>query len=142
VRVTIGNSTFSGNSASSAGGGIYNVGQRGQDTVLVTIANTILNNGPLGSNIFCNSDTILSLGYNLANDSCGNFLTSPGDQTNTDPMLGPLQDNGGSTLTHALLPGSPAINAGDPSFTQPTLYDQRGPGFDRVMNGPYRHRLV
>ena len=135
VRVTIGNSTFSGNSASSAGAGIYNVGQRGQDTVLVTLANTILNNGPPGSNIFCNSDTILSLGYNLANDSCGNFLTSPGDQTNTDPMLGPLQDNGGSTLTHALLPGSPAINAGDPSFTQPTLYDQRGPGFDRVMNG-------
>jgi hypothetical protein len=135
VRVTIGNSTFSSNSASSAGGGIYNVGQRGQDTVLVTVDNTILNNGPLGSNIFCNSDTILSLGYNLANDSCGNFLTSPGDQTNTDPMLGPLQDNGGSTLTHALLPGSPAINAGDPSFTQPPLYDQRGPGFDRVMNG-------
>lgn len=80
VRVTIGNSTFSSNSASSAGGGIYNVGQRGQDTVLVTLANTILNNGLLGSNIFCNSDTILSLGYNLANDSCGNFLTSPGDR--------------------------------------------------------------
>ena len=75
VRVTIGNSTFSSNSASSAGGGIYNVGQRGQDTVLVTLANTILNNGPLGSNIFCNSDTILSFGYNLANDSCGNFRT-------------------------------------------------------------------
>ena len=135
VRVTIGNSTFTSNSASSAGGGIYNVAQSGQDTVLVTLANTILNNGPLGGNIFCNSDTISSLGYNLAHDSCSNFLTGPGDQTNTDPMLGPLQDNGGSTLTHALLPGSPAINAGDPSFTPPPLYDQRGAGFDRVVNG-------
>jgi hypothetical protein len=50
-------------------------------------------------------------------------------------MLGPLQDNGGPTLTHALLPGSPAINAGDPNFTPPPLYDQRGPGFDRIVKG-------
>src|SRR5438874_10331155 len=55
--------------------------------------------------------------------------------TNTDPLLGPLQDNGGPTLTHALLPGSPAINAGDPNFTPPPLYDQRGPGFDRIVSG-------
>jgi len=32
-----------------------------------------------------------------------------------DPLLGPLANNGGSTLTHALLPGSPAIDAGDPA---------------------------
>jgi hypothetical protein len=50
-------------------------------------------------------------------------------------MLGPLQDNGGPTSTHALLPGSLAIDAGDPNFTPPPLYDQRGPGFPRVMNG-------
>ena len=50
-------------------------------------------------------------------------------------MLGPLQDNGGPTFTHALLPGSPAIDSGDPSFTPPPFYDQRGPGFDRVVNG-------
>ena len=50
-------------------------------------------------------------------------------------MLGPLQDNGGPTFTHALLPGSPAINAGDPGFTPPPFFDQRGPGFDRVVNG-------
>jgi predicted outer membrane repeat protein len=135
VRVTISNSTFSGNSASNAGGGIYNVGQSDRDTVLVTLTNTILKSGPLGGTIFCNSTTISSLGYNLSDDSCGGFLTGPGDQTNTDPMLGPLQDNGGPTLTHALLLGSPAINAGDPNFTPPPLYDQRGPGFDRVVNG-------
>jgi len=57
----------------------------------------------------------------------GNILAT-GDQINTDPMLGPLQDNGGPTFTHALLPGSPAIDAGDPSFTPPPDFDQRGPG--------------
>ena len=49
-------------------------------------------------------------------------------------MLGPLQDNGGPTFTHALLPGSPAINAGDPDFTPPPFFDQRGAGFGRVAN--------
>jgi hypothetical protein len=62
-------------------------------------------------------------------------LTGSGDQINTDPMLGSLQDNGGPTFTHALLPGSPAIDAGDPNFTPPPFYDQRGPGFWRVRNG-------
>ena len=76
-----------------------------------------------------------SLGYNLSSDDGGGFLTGPGDQINTDPLVGPLRDNGGPTLTHKLLSGSPAIDAGDPSFTPPPFYDQRGPGFDRVVNG-------
>jgi len=46
-----------------------------------------------------------------------------------------LQDNGGPTFTHALLPGSPAIDAGDPNFAPPPFYDQRGPDFLRVRNG-------
>ena len=74
-------------------------------------------------------------GYNLSSDDGGGFLTGTGDQTNTNPMLGPLQDNGGLTFTHALLTGSPANNAGDPTFTPPPAYDQRGPGYDRVVNG-------
>jgi hypothetical protein len=69
--------------------------------------------------------------YLIRSDGAG-ILTGPGDQINTDPMLGPLQDNGGPTFTHALLPGSPAIDAGDPSFAPPPSFDQRGPGFDRV----------
>ena len=71
----------------------------------------------------------------MSSDNGGGYLTGPGDQINTDPLLGPLQDNGGPTYTHALLPGSPAIDAGDPNFTPPPFYDQRGPGFDRVVNG-------
>jgi hypothetical protein len=53
----------------------------------------------------------------------------PPDTLRVDPLLAPLADNGGPTLTHALLPGSPAIDAGgnDYDFT----YDQRGFGYAR-----------
>ena len=85
-------------------------------------------------NIAINS-TVTSLGYNMSDDGGSGVLTGPGDQINIAPMLGLLQDNGGPTFTHALLCGSPAINAGDPNFTPPPDYDQRGPGFPRVING-------
>jgi hypothetical protein len=52
-------------------------------------------------------------------------------------MLGPLTNNGGPTETHALLAGSPAINTSTnpvASFTG-NAYDQRGPGFARVVDG-------
>jgi len=71
----------------------------------------------------------------LSSDDGGGYLNGPGDQINTDPLLGPLQNNGGPTLTHALSPPSPAINAGDPSFTPPPNDDQRGSPFVRVFNG-------
>src|SRR5207247_6231808 len=69
-----------------------------------------------------------------SSDNASAFLNATGDQNNIDPMLGPLQNNGGPTFTHALLTGSPAINAGNPAFTPPPVYDQRGPGFPRVLN--------
>jgi hypothetical protein len=50
-----------------------------------------------------------------------------------DPLLGPLQDNGGPTPTMALLPGSPAANAGNNAYA--ARFDQRGPDFPRVLNG-------
>ena len=53
--------------------------------------------------------TFTSLGYNLTNSGAGTPFTATGDITNTNPLLGPLADNGGSTWTHALLPASPAI---------------------------------
>ena len=125
--VTITNSTLSGNSAAS-GGGIYNAEG-------LQITNTILNAGASGENIFNDGGTITSHGYNISSDSGGGYLTGPGDQINTDPLLGALQDNGGPTLTHMPLPGSPAIDAGDPSFSPPPFNDQRGCPFDRVFNG-------
>jgi predicted outer membrane repeat protein len=120
-------STITGNSAPS-GGGIYNVGS-------VEVSNTILNAGASGENIFNDGGTVTSDGYNLSSDDGGGYLTGPGDQINTDPLLGLLQNNGGPTFTHALLPGSPAIDAGDPSFSPPPVNDQRGCPFDRVFNG-------
>ena len=125
--VTISNSTFSGNSAAS-GGGIYNAEG-------LQITNTILNAGASGENIFNQGGTITSHGYNISSDDGGGYLNGPGDQINTDPLLKPLQDNGGPTLTQALLPGSPAIDAGDPNFNPPPFYDQRGCPFLRVFNG-------
>jgi hypothetical protein len=98
------------------------------------IGDTVLNAGEIGGTIV-NQGTFTSLGYNLASDDGGGVLTGPGDQVNTDPLLGPLQDNGGPTFTHELLPASLAIDAGDPNFTPPPDYDQRGPGFSRVVNG-------
>ena len=157
--VTVINSTISGNSATASGGGISNYAQNNGLTLknstlsgnsapagngsaifnqggsTTTIGDTVLNAGASGGTLFNNGGTVTSLGYNLASDTGGGVLTGPGDQINTDPMLGPLQDNGGPTFTHELLPGSPAIDMGDPSFTPPPDYDQRGPGFPRVVDG-------
>jgi predicted outer membrane repeat protein len=124
---TVENSTISGNSGTS-GGGIYN-------TSSLIMRNTILNAGASGENIFNDGGTVTSDGYNLSSDDAGGYLTGPGDQINIDPLLGPLQNNGGPTLTHALLPGSPAIDTGDPNFTPPPSNDQRDCHFDRVFNG-------
>ena len=154
VTLTISNSTFSDNAASQVGGAVFNTG-----TLVITnstisnnssmflaggvvnlnnfqIANTILNEGPASANIYNNSSgVVMSLGYNLSSDDAFGILTGPGDQIQTNPMLGPLQNNGGHTLTHALLPGSPAIDAGNPNFMPPPFFDQRGSGFSRVRNG-------
>jgi hypothetical protein len=116
------NSTVSGNSAATCGGVCGGT---------VEIGNTILNANTSG-NI---DGTVTSHGYNISSDDAGGLLNGPGDQINTDPLLGPLQNNGGPTLTHALLPGSPAIDAGDPNFSPPPFNDQRGCPFDRVFNG-------
>src|SRR5262249_21153685 len=70
-----------------------------------------------------------SQGHNLIGDGPGGSGFDPTDQVGTsanpiDPVLGPLQGNGGPTQTMALLPGSPALNAGDPALSGTA--DQRG----------------
>jgi hypothetical protein len=86
----------------------------------VMLANTILSCSSLETNIF---GTVTDRGHNLCSDGSAGF-TSPASWNNTDPRLGPLANNGGPTPTMALLPGSPAIDAGDESLSPPT--DQRG----------------
>ena len=127
--LVIANSTISNNSSMFLAGGVVNLNN-------FQIGNTILNEGPASANIYNNSSgVVMSLGCNLSSDDASGILTGPGDQIQTNPMLGPLQNNGGHTLTHALLPGSLAIDAGKPNFMPPPFFDQRGSDFSRVRNG-------
>jgi hypothetical protein len=120
-------STLSGNSASGGGGGIFNDGSSAGHATL-EIGDTILNSGASGVNITNALGTVISRGYNLSSDNGGGFLIGTNDQINTNPILGPLANNGGPTFTHALLIGSPAFDKGKrdaiPSLALNT--DQRG----------------
>jgi hypothetical protein len=96
-------------------GMISNGASSSSSTSVVELKNTILDSGEAWGNLY-NDDAygaqIVSYGNNLSSDLGGGFLIGSGDLTEKDPMLGPLADNGGPTRTHALLEGSPAIDAG------------------------------
>jgi len=117
------NVTFSNNSAGN-GGGVYV-----WSGSIVKLKNSLLSGGIAPNGSDCGG-TLTSYGYNLIQDTSGCTIT--GDQTGNvygeDPQLGPLGHYGGYTLTHALLPGSSAIDAAD--FTDyngnPVTLDQRG----------------
>jgi len=104
ASTTISNSTISGNSSQYDPGGI--------DLLYGTVAlqNSIVADNS-GGNCY---GTLTSSGHNLSSDATCNF-NGPGDMNHTDPLLGPLQNNGGPTQTMALLPGSLALDAGNPS---------------------------
>jgi len=143
ATVAISNSTIIGNSANVGGGAIWSDGTQGTVTVAIVAStlfanpSSIFNYGYSGNAMLKIGGTILvpsasiqntygtvsSQGYNLCGDGGGGFFTAPGDQINTDPMLGVLADNGGPTLTMALKVGSPAIDKGK-SFGLGS--DQRG----------------
>ena len=114
--MTLTNSTVSYNTATS-GGGILDVLSAGDTS---SLTNTIVANNTAGSDC---SASITSLGHNLDSDGSCNFAGT-GDISGVDPLLGPLEDNGGATETHALAGGSPAIDAGDNSPCP--AVDQRG----------------
>jgi len=92
--------------------------------------------GGQGVNVF---GPLVSQGYNLiGNGDGGQISPGAGDIIGTsaapiDAKLGPLVVAGGSTFTRGLLPGSPALDSGDPNFAPPPDFDQRGPGFPRVI---------
>jgi Zn-dependent metalloprotease len=140
--LTLSNVTIS-NNFSAMGGGIWNNGGTlilnnttitGNSATMgmgagirASYAVTNLRNSIVAGNVGedCSSDNsqtvFTSQGYNLIgnNINCP-FTATTGDKvgTNTDPInprLTPLQDNGGPTFTHALLAGSPAIDAGNPA---------------------------
>jgi predicted outer membrane repeat protein len=112
--LTLTNSTVSGNTADARGGGIYTEGT-------LTLTNTLVDND-------CDGTTTVSGGGNLESpgDTCG--FNQPTDQVNVtaeDLNLGPLQDNDGPTQTHALLPGSVALDAIAEAMCEVNT-DQRG----------------
>jgi CSLREA domain-containing protein len=138
------NCTITGNTADSDGDGFGNGGgifNQHQDTSYDTsLYNTILaGNFDLGGEAPDCSGYLGSGQFNLVGDmgGCG-FAALAWDITGSagapvDPGLGPLADNGGPTMTHALLAGSPAIDAGHPYVFPPT--DQRG--VTRPQDGTY-----
>jgi hypothetical protein len=131
LNATVANNTVSGNSRSSSQ---LLAGRSGTSTSQATIElhNTLIAGDGSKPNFFADTGgRFVSDGHNLSNDDGGGYLTGPGDLVSTNPLLSPLQDNGGPTQTMALLPGSPAINAGDNANVLAT--DQRG--LARSSNG-------
>jgi hypothetical protein len=159
--LTVANSTISGNVASGPGGGIslpaggtavirnstvaFNTATTGGGGVFVkatsspaavTLLSTIVADNAVGAtavgpDVFGKVTAAFSLVENVADTT---FL--PGSANNVlgvDPRLGPLADNGGPTQTHALLPGSPALDHG--ANPDGVAFDQRGPGFARARGG-------
>jgi hypothetical protein len=116
--VTLTDATLSGNSAPGGEGGNVDV-ETGSGQSL-TATNTIVADGQASTGANCNGAS--SGGHNVVKGvSCG--FAGGGDQV-ADPRLGPLQDNGGPSLTMAIPFGSPAINAADANAGPAT--DQRG----------------
>lgn len=147
-------STFAGNTAAQGGGVYSNTGMTLLDAV------TIANN-PAGGGIFnalgisvevallaangggnCLGSPPAAGAFNLDDANTCGFINDPGNDQpnfpNTDPLLGPLADNGGLSPTFALLPGSPAIDAvsSDIQMGCETTLDQRGypRGRPRIVN--------
>jgi hypothetical protein len=129
------NSTITENRAAGVGGGIHNGALFGPSGTVFINNSTISHNGAVkagglfsdlsgtkvvvqntivASNSGGNCQGVLtSKGYNLSSDNTCRF-SKTGDMNNTDPNLGPLQNNGGPTPTMALLPESAAIDSGNP----------------------------
>jgi parallel beta-helix repeat protein len=121
VSLYLQNSTIANNHRTNAVGTGFS-GLMIGNNASVEIVNTIFA-GNDGRNCGGTTGNWTSLGYNLSSDFYCAF-TQTGDQQGVDPLLGPLADNGGPAPTHALLPGSPAIDAGTNSACPAS--DQRG----------------
>ncbi|MBI1290483.1 hypothetical protein GC173_04480 [bacterium] len=135
--------TITGNTASSAGGGICSLGSEAHTLRNCVIAGNTLTSSAANDLGQISTGNFVSQGNNLIgatatgltvnNAQASDMIGTP--STPIDALLGPLQDNGGPTLTHALLAGSPAIDAGtDQLIAGGTMgNDQRGGA--RVING-------
>jgi len=147
--MTLRNVTITNNTA-VAGGGILNLYDDHSTTLNfgnTIVAGNIATNGFAPEILYPLYSTITSAGGNLVGDSPGDSTNTgsnaiaiayqPTDIRDTNPMLSALQNNGGTTPTHALLLGSPAIDKGlnslavDPFNNSILQTDQRG--FARII---------
>ncbi|MCC6492345.1 MAG: hypothetical protein IT424_04930 [Pirellulales bacterium] len=144
--VVIANATITANTADGdfngvgAGGGMAaGIGPS------VRLLNTLVASNAVWSNTAPDILGLATASYSLIGNNAGASLTDfGGNQIGTpaspiDPRLGPLVENGGTTLTHMPLSNSPILNAGDPASApggvMTPFYDQRGDGFSRVQMG-------
>ncbi len=154
LALTLNQSTVTNNSAGSSGGGIH-VSEPFSNSMVIIDGSIVADNtanvsGPdmrldaattlevFFSLLGDNSDTSLAEAPAGMPDANGNLIGGPINGM-LAPVLGPLQDNGGPTWTHALLPGSPAIDAGDAAAVAGVggipEFDQRGMPYGRVADG-------
>ncbi len=109
------------------GGGVVMRTSVAGDSATTVFRNSIVVNNTSGfsSDLYSEgpgSESFESRGFNLSNDSGGSVFLRPTDLESATPLLGGLAQNGGQTATHALLPGSPAIDRGQRSGAN---FDQR-----------------
>ncbi|MEM8680507.1 MAG: choice-of-anchor Q domain-containing protein, partial [Planctomycetota bacterium] len=153
---TMTGSTVSGNSANFNGGGILNSGltyitastivgnsaSRGgavfnRSTALTMTGNIMANSQGVADLDILNAASSFDGDYNLVGD--GSRLSDFTHSIQGDPLLDPLAENGGPTMTHLPAANSPVIDAGDPAAMAGVgatpEFDQRGIGFSRVVGG-------
>ena len=164
--LTVSDSTFTSNSANAyggSGGGLWNY----RTAILTNCTftnNSAISNGYAGSSgsgggiasvagSLTLNNTIVAGNQASVNPDFYGAYTGSHNLIGGNPLLGSLANNGGPTQTMALLPGSPAIDAGsnalavDPTTGQPLACDQRGPGFPRILGhsvdiGAYEFSLL
>ena len=133
AELSLTHTTITFNTAALTGGGIFNDGNGA-----ITLHNTInganfSTSGPDMHYVFASTIpevAITRIGENLLSDLTNSTLTEGPGIIVGNPMLGPLDNNGGITPTRALLAGSPAIDA-----CSSTLIDTDQRGFPRPLGG-------
>jgi CSLREA domain-containing protein len=155
-QLIISNSTITNNRTTGhfggSGGGIYsNVVGIGILKNTIVANNSVAKGGARDGEGPDLHGNFTSQDYNLIEDVSNASISgvTTHNITGVDPKLGPLFNNGGPLPTHGLLPGSPALDAGnnanleqdsvdldgDGNVTESIPFDQRGTGFPRVLNG-------
>ncbi|HXU34627.1 MAG TPA: IPTL-CTERM sorting domain-containing protein, partial [Thermoanaerobaculia bacterium] len=114
--------TVSNNTATLRGGSLLGGGPAGT----VQVDHSILANGTPQDVDGGGGPLTLTANYSLIETPGTTVVVGAHNLTGTDPLLGPLASNGGPTLTHLPLPGSPVLDAGDPAIPSPPATDQRG----------------